>query len=574
MKYIIGLSLTVLLSASAMAQPSIATNGVVNAASFAKVGLPNSNIAQGSFFTIFGSNLGPTTSPSLAFPLKTNLGGVSVSVSAGGQNFDAIPLFVGPGQINAVLPSKTPTGPATATVTYNGTSNAASFQVVPHSFGIFSVAQSGAGPGVIDDVNYHIFTLTSAGEAGAIGIIWGTGLTAVEGDEAAGPLPGDRPDVPAEVYVGLEKATITYRGRSGCCVGVDQIFFKFPAGVTGCHVPVAVKIGDIVSNFVTVPISQASANGVTKPHAASALVCSDSTGPSSGDIATFLTKGGSFGSVFLDRTTSTSPGLPPPFGTGKETTTTIDGGSASFYRYMPQQLNAAQNPFQTFTIATCTVFEFGGQSATVVDPIKPVGLDAGAKINVNGTNGAKQLLPAANIKGTYFATLGGGTPPNATPLYLDQGSYAIDNGAGGVDVKSFKFNITVPPPLTWTNMGSVGPVIRANGQLITWTGGDPSGTVTISGDSVLIGSNPNGSDTVGAFFTCYAPDSAGQFTIPPLVLLSLPPSSVIMPGGGVSIDTGSLSVGTFSVPVQFTAPGLDFGFAGSLASAGKTLGYK
>ncbi len=574
MKYIIGLSLTVILGASAMAQPTIFSKAVVNAASFAKVALPNSSIAQGSFFTIFGSNLGPTTSPSLAFPLKTTLGGVSVSVSAGGQMIDAIPLFVSPGQINAVLPSKTPIGPATVTVTYNGTSNAASFQVVSNSFGIFSVAQSGSGPGVIDDVNYHIFTLTSAAEAGATGIIWGTGLTAVEGDEAAGPLPGDRPDVPAEVYVGLEKATITYRGRSGCCVGVDQIFFKFPAGVTGCHVPVAVKINNIVSNFVTVPIAQGSANGTTKPHAASPLVCSDTTGPSSSDIATFLEKGGSFGSVFLDRSTTTQPALPPPFGTGMATTSTTDGGSASFFRYMPQQLNVSYNPFQTYTVGACTVFTFGGKAANVVDPTKPVGLDAGAAINVNGKNGAKQLLPEAGAKGVYFAELGGGAPPNATPLYLDQGSYAIDNGAGGVDVKSFKINLTVPPPLVWTNMDSVGPVIRANGQLITWTGGDPNGTVTMTGFSFMLGSSSDGSDSVGAIFTCTAPDSAGQFMIPALVTLSLPPSAVFAPIPGVSLDTGSLSVGTTSVPVQFTAPGLDFGFAGSTVSSGKTLGYQ
>ena len=72
-------------------------------------------------------------------------------------------------------------------------------------------------------------------------IIWGTGLTPVDGDEAAKPLPGDHKEVPVEVYVGLKKADISYRGRSGCCVGVDQIFFKVPTGITGCHVPVAVN---------------------------------------------------------------------------------------------------------------------------------------------------------------------------------------------------------------------------------------------------------------------------------------------------------------------------------------------
>src|ERR1700691_3386454 len=115
-------------------QPILYTHGVYNAASYAPFGLPNGAIARGSIFTIFGSNLGPAQSPSLAFPLQTTLGGVSLTVLAGGQSYNAIPLFVSPGQINAILPSAVPAGSATLTVNHNGASNAASFQVVAHSF--------------------------------------------------------------------------------------------------------------------------------------------------------------------------------------------------------------------------------------------------------------------------------------------------------------------------------------------------------------------------------------------------------------------------------------------------------
>lgn len=217
---------------------------------------------------------------------------------------------------------------------------------------------------------------------------------------------------------------------------------------------------------------------------------------------------------------------------------------------------------------------FNGQSPIFIDPTTPVGLDAGKVININGPNGAKQLPPDASNKGSYSATLGGGSGPNILPLYLDQGSYAIDNGAGGADVKGFKFSLTVPPPLTWTNMNSVGPVIRANGQLVTWTGGDSNGIVTISGDSIVLTSDSNGNSAIGAFFTCTAPVSAGQFNIPAPVLLSLPPSTAITLAPGVSIDVGSLSVGTSSLPVTFTATGIDYGFSGSSISSSKTLGYQ
>jgi uncharacterized protein (TIGR03437 family) len=557
--------LTLFGSSWLAAQPTVFPGGVVNADSLVPVGLPNASIAQGSIFSIFGTNLGPAQSPGLAFPLQTTLGGTSIQVTSGGTTMDAIPLFVGPGQINALLQSKTPTGSATLTVTTAaGTSAPATFQIVDHSFGINSVNQSGSGPGIVDDHNYKLITQNSAAEAGDVIIIWGTGLGAVTGQEANGPLPGNLPNVRAKVYVGSQQAKVNYQGRSGCCAGVDQIAVVVPTGVTGCHVPVAVEIDgatEIVSNWVTTSIAALGAN----------RICSDATGPTSGDLTTFLSKGGRFGFVGLDRRTNTTPALPPPYGTGAPTTTTTDNGSASFEKYTPEQFSIAENIFQTYTIGACNVFVFNGHSAIFTDPTKPIGLDAGKLINVAGSNGAKQLLPVSSAPGVYSATLGGGSPPNVLPLYLDPGAYAIDNGAGGADVKSFKFNLTVPPTLTWTNMDSVGPVIRANGQLVTWTGGDPKGIVTITGDSIQLAAD---NSAVGAFFACTAPDSAGQFTIPAPVLLSLPVSTAITLAPGVSINTGSLSVGTSSLPFTFTAEGLDYGFAGTSVSSSKTLGYQ
>jgi uncharacterized protein (TIGR03437 family) len=559
------LFLTLLGSSWLAAQPTVYPGGIVNADSLIPVGLPNANIAQGSIFSIFGTNLGPAQSPSLSFPLQTTLGGVSVQITSGSTVVNAIPLYVGPGQINALLPSVTPTGPVSLTVSNSGgTSAPATFQVVDHSFGINSVNQSGSGPGIVDNSSYKLITQNSAAQAGDVIIIWGTGLGAVTGQEQNGPLPGNLPNIRAKVYVGSIEAKINYQGRSGCCAGVDQIAAVVPSGVTGCHVPIAVEIDGaaaIVSNWVTTSIAAPGAN----------RICSDATGPSSGDLVTFLSKGGSFGFVGLDRRTSTSPALPPPFGTGAPTTTTTDNGSASFEKYTPEQFTIAENIFQTYTVGACSVFVFNGQSAIFTDPTQPIGLDAGKLINVTGTNGAKQLTPVSSDKGSYSATLGGGSPPTVLPLYLDQGTYSIDNGAGGADVKSFKFNLTVPPTLTWTNMNSVGPVIRANGQLVTWTGGDPNGIVTITGDSIQVAAD---NTAVGAFFTCTAPDSAGHFTIPAPVLLSLPVSTAISIAPGFSIDTGSLSVGTSSLPVTFTAEGLDYGFAGTSVTSSKTVAYQ
>jgi len=60
-----------------------------------------------------------------------------------------------------------------------------------------------------------------------------------------------------EVFVGVKSAKVIYGGRSGCCVGVDQISFEIPAGVTGCYVPVVVRSGGTLSNFVSIAIASA-----------------------------------------------------------------------------------------------------------------------------------------------------------------------------------------------------------------------------------------------------------------------------------------------------------------------------
>ena len=70
-------------------------------------------------------------------------------------------------------------------------------------------------------------SLVTAAHPGQVLTLWGTGLGAVSGKEADGPLPGNL-DVPVNVYVGTKLVTPTYKGRSGCCAGIDQVVFTVP----------------------------------------------------------------------------------------------------------------------------------------------------------------------------------------------------------------------------------------------------------------------------------------------------------------------------------------------------------
>jgi Lamin Tail Domain len=58
-----------------------------------------------------------------------------------------------------------------------------------------------------------------------------------------------------EVTFGGQAATVLYKGRSGCCSGVDQIRFRVPAGISGCYIPVSLTVEGVVSNTTTMSIA-------------------------------------------------------------------------------------------------------------------------------------------------------------------------------------------------------------------------------------------------------------------------------------------------------------------------------
>jgi uncharacterized protein (TIGR03437 family) len=133
------LAVTLFPVIAAFAQPVITSQyGIVNSATYRTPGLPGSGIAQGSIFSIFGTGLGRRhLGAANAFPLPITVNGTSVNITMGTTQTSAIVLGANSGQINAILPSTTPTGMGTITATYNGQTNASQpIQLVDSAFGI------------------------------------------------------------------------------------------------------------------------------------------------------------------------------------------------------------------------------------------------------------------------------------------------------------------------------------------------------------------------------------------------------------------------------------------------------
>jgi hypothetical protein len=201
-----------------------------------------------------------------------------------------------------------------------------------------------------------------------------------------------------------------------------------------------------------------------------------------------------------------------------------------------------------------------------VDVIRPTELDAGPVINITGPRGAKTMTKQ---QGIYSATFSSGTPNipglpgggTATPDYLEPGAYTINNGTGGTGanaVGAFSVNMTIPQLLNWTNMDAIENVTRSAGQNITWTGGDPSGYVTIFGAST----STNATATV----VCVERTSVGNFNIPSYVLSALPATT--------GQNFGFLSVSGVSQVVPFNAPGLDAAGVTATSGSQKTVTFR
>ena len=529
--------LVLAMAAICAAQPTV--SAVQNNYSYILPGLPNYGIAQGSIFVLYGTNLANTSTSLQSAPLKTLLEGVSVSVTVSGQTRAVILYYVTPTQIAGILPSTTPIGTGTITVTNNGrTSPAASILVVQSSFGILTLDGSGRGAAAVFDARNSFLTATNAARPGDTIVLYGTGAGPSQGDETGPQTQTNLASVPILVEVGGRPAQVLYHGRT-VFPGLDQINLVVPAGLSpGCAVTLTVSSGTYVSNFTTIPVTTGG-NTCTNEGGDPNLNISDA------ERARWISAGQyTAGSVGLTRSTSYST-----------TTTRTDTFSAGFNRITGNIGPLFNSTFFVPTVGSCMV------TSGLVNPFPDLvykSLDAGASLTSLGPAGTKTVPRSTNSAGFigYSVTVGNGTAGN----YLDPGSYTI-SGSGGPDIGSFTGTIQVAPELIWTNRTSLESVDRATPITLTWSGGEPTTLVTIEASSTVI----RGTTVISASFQCWAKNTDGRFTIPASVMATLPPTGTL---------PGSLAIATVGRGTRITATGLDYGTLGSQYGVAQSVIWK
>lgn len=513
--------------------PQILNNGIVSSASFTPAQAPGGAIPQGSIFSIFGNNLGPAVSAQQpSFPLTNTLAGVSITVVAGSTNLNAIPVYVSPTLINAVMPSNAPVGKVVVQVTFNGVAgNAATATVVANQPTIYTATGAGVGPAIVQNyIPGPVLPINAASRTlmpGQLAFVYLTGLGAISGADNQPPPNGNLP-YKVEVWIGGVPVTdFRYTGRSPCCSGLDELIFAVPASApSGCFVPVMVRVaGTAVSPTTTVAID---ANG---------NACSD-------PISGAYTKGGKFGTLALTRRLVHVPSATPA-------DLIVDVGMGAF-----SQETGADFSFNSLASlpppGACTTYSGAGNylgADSSFSTAAAKGLLAGT-VTVKGPSGSVQLLSGIDITGAneYIGLLGssGVLQPGVGPApFLTPGQYTI-TGGGGADVGPFSASVTVPAsnPITWTNRDQLTTVKRSQPLTFTWTG--TAYLVSLEGINYDVPTNTS------TAFRCIAPAGATSFTVPSWILTNIGATR-----SNAMQSRSLIGIASATAPATFQATGLN-----------------
>ncbi len=544
--------LLLLAARGVLSHPEFGAGSVVNSASFMPVGLEAGRIAQGSVFSIFGTDMGPPSGAgNPEFPLRHEIGGVRISVRSGVDSFDAIPLFAGPFQVNAIMPSSVPLGPAQLIVNYTGGLNRPNsvpvdVEIVASSFGIYTISGSGQGPAAVQNFEAQgvtpINSLFESGRTGQYVILWGTGLGGIQGRDDEPPAAGSLP-VAVEVMVGGKASpSVLYAGRSPCCSGVDQVVFRIPDDAPlGCYVPIFVRVaGRVISNSVTLSLSE------------SGGTCSDPLNPIV-EAAGFGTQALSLAFLALQTSALTDPS------TSQTAVSDEITGVFGVVRRPEWYFDAA---LSLPALRSCVSYQFTNRGGGLVAsaPIPP--RDAGGTLNVAGGMGS---APVPRLSAGFYRAVRG--PASGSSRVLSPGPATVSSN-GGSNVGGFEVAIPSSEPLSW-NSSAITSIDRSQGVRVEWSA-PPSGTdhvrvLGVSQSSLDVQNNENG------VFLCTAPADARSFFVPPEVLANIPVSAT---AGGISAGALYLGAAPAQATPTFQTSGADVGVSDSVNYVGRVVNYR
>ena len=241
--------------------PQATSQSVVSAAN----PLGGNALAPSSIATLYGVNLaGQTATADANPPLPITLGGSTLFVGT-----RAVPLFyVSQGQISFQVPTLPP-GNQILTITQGVQSTNILIQLTPYAPAIFTTNQQGSGQAAVLIANtasiaapVGAFPGSRPAHTGEYISIYCTGLGSVTNQPPDGsPAPATplaATPVKPVVTIGGVAATVIFSGLAPGYVGLYQVNVQVPGNApTGANVPIAMKMGTVISNTAGIAVDPA-----------------------------------------------------------------------------------------------------------------------------------------------------------------------------------------------------------------------------------------------------------------------------------------------------------------------------
>jgi uncharacterized protein (TIGR03437 family) len=425
-----------------------------------------------------------------------------------------------------LIPSVAPIRPASMTLSYNGqNSTAPPVNIVATSFGLYSVGSGQAALAQnVTAAGLQLNNLTHPAHPLDFVTLWGTGLGSATADQVT-------------VLLGGHPFPVSYAGPSGDYAGLDQINFQVPddpAIPQGCYVAVNIQIGNSMSNLATLSLSQDSGPcghpfGLT----ADELAALDAGGQVYlGQINLYSTIGAPAGSLFSPAYIRT------------------ETAQAHFFTYNASTLSIISGPlFASDYLTGCTLT--GGASARSLGLTAP--LNVGDQVNVEGPGGKQLALTGAPF---YSASLPA-TPPVNSPDQLPAPFFSAGqwqaSAPGNSTVEPFTAMLSIPNPIQITNVGQVTMIDHNQDLTIAW---DPT---TYSGADLvyvqLFSQIPSPLYVSSSAVLCQVPATAGQVTVPALLLASFQPPAAATLSLSISNKPGMAGLFTIELNDGTSIPG-------------------